>query len=32
MLKKHYQHLDRASVYSDFDDDWEGQVESASLW
>ena len=25
---KHYQHLDRVSVDSDFDDDWKEEVES----
>ena len=28
VLQKHYQHLGRASVDSDFDDDWKEEVES----
>ena len=28
MLQKHYEHLDRVSVDSDFDDDWKEEVES----
>ena len=28
VLQKHYQHLGRVSVDSDFDDDWKGEVEN----
>ena len=28
VLQKHYQHLGRVSVDSDFDDDWKEEVES----
>ena len=28
VLQKHYHHLGRISVDSDFDDDWKGEVES----
>lgn len=28
MLQKHYEHLCRVSVDSDFDDDWKGEVKS----
>ena len=28
MLQKHYQHLGRVSVDSDFGDDWKEEVES----
>ena len=28
VLHKHYEHLVRVSVDSDFDDDWKGEVES----
>ena len=28
VVQKHYKHLGRVSVGSDFDDDWKGEVES----
>ena len=28
VLEKHYEHLGRVSVDSDFDDNWKGEVES----
>ena len=28
MLQKHYQHLGRVSVDSDFDDDWKEEVDN----